>query len=294
MKLLITGSNGQLGNTFKKILKDKQSTLGRIPDIFQKAIIDYIDIDKMDITDLKDVIIYTKKLQPDIIINCAAYTNVDDCEKNVDLAYKVNAIGARNIAIAAQEVKAKLIHISTDYVFSGDSCKPYREFDIPNPNSIYGFSKYSGEKYVSEFCKKYFIVRTAWLYGHVGHNFVKTIIKVGKEKGFLKVVNDQIGNPTNAEDLAYHILGMAETNEYGIYHCTGNCECSWFDFAKKILEYSDIKATVYPCTTEEYPRPAKRPAYSVLDNMMLRCTVGDTMRNWQDALKSFILEYKQK
>lgn len=293
MKILITGSDGQLGSELKNLLKNKQSELGAIPELIKDAKIVCIDISELDITNKEAVVVYTQKTRPDIIINCAAYTNVDDCEKNIDEAFQVNAIGARNMAIGAQEIKAKLIHISTDYVFSGDGCRLYREFDLPDPQSVYGASKYLGEQYVREFCSKYFIVRTAWLYGYVGNNFVKTIMKVGREKGLLKVVNDQIGNPTNAVDLAYNILRIAETSEYGIYHCTGNGECSWFDFAKKIIEYAGIKATVSPCTTEEYPRPAKRPAYSVLDNMMLRCTVGDKMRNWQDALKSFISKYSE-
>jgi len=293
MKILITGSDGQLGSELKNLLKNKQSELGAIPELIKDAKIVCIDISELDITNKEAVVVYTQKTRPDIIINCAAYTNVDDCEKNIDEAFQVNAIGARNMAIGAQEIKAKLIHISTDYVFSGDGCRLYREFDLPDPQSVYGASKYLGEQYVREFCSKYFIVRTAWLYGYVGNNFVKTIMKVGREKGLLKVVNDQIGNPTNAVDLAYHILKIAETSEYGIYHCAGNGECSWFDFAKKIVEYAGIKATVSPCTTKEYPRPAKRPAYSVLDNMMLRCTVGDEMRNWQDALKSFISKYSE-
>ena len=293
MKILITGSDGQLGSELKNLLKNKQSELGAIPELIKDAKIVCIDISELDITNKEAVVVYTQKTRPDIIINCAAYTNVDDCEKNIDEAFQVNAIGARNMAIGAQEIKAKLIHISTDYVFSGDGCRLYREFDLPDPQSVYGASKYLGEQYVREFCSKYFIDRTAWLYGYVGNNFVKTIMKVGREKGLLKVVNDQIGNPTNAVDLAYNILRIAETSEYGIYHCTGNGECSWFDFAKKIIEYAGIKATVSPCTTEEYPRPAKRPAYSVLDNMMLRCTVGDKMRNWQDALKSFISKYSE-
>ena len=288
MKILITGSNGQLGSELKKILKIQESELGDIPDIFKSAYIDCIDVEELDIKDKEAVMAYVKNSKPNIIINCAAYTNVDGCENNKDNAFLVNAIGARNMAIAAEKVNAKLVHISTDYVFAGNGSKPYREFDIPNPQSIYGASKYLGEQYVWDFCSRFFIVRTSWLYGYIGKNFVKTIMRAGRERGSLKVVNDQIGNPTNAVDLAYHVLKIAATEEYGIYHCTGTGECSWFDFAIKIIEYSGIEATISPCTTEEYQRPAKRPVYSVLDNMMLRCTVGDEMRSWQDALKCFI------
>jgi len=294
MKILITGSNGQLGSELKKILKIQESELGAIPDIFKSACIDCIDVEELDITDKEAVMAYVKNSKPNIIINCAAYTNVDSCETNKDNAFRVNAIGARNMAIAADEANAKLVHISTDYVFAGDGSKPYREFDIPNPQSVYGASKYLGEQYVREFCPRYFIVRTAWLYGYIGKNFVKTIMKAGREKGALKVVNDQIGNPTNAVDLAHHVLKIAATEEYGIYHCTGTGECSWFDFARKIIEYAGVAATVFPCTTGEYQRTAKRPVYSVLDNMMLRCTVGDEMRFWQDALKRFIENYDGK
>jgi len=294
MKILITGSNGQLGSELKKIIKIQESGLGAIPDIFKSACIDCIDVEELDITDKEAVMAYVKKSEPNIIINCAAYTNVDGCENNKDDAFRVNAIGARNMAIAAEKVNSKLVHISTDYVFAGDGSKPYREFDIPNPQSIYGASKYLGEQYVREFCSQYFIVRTSWLYGYVGKNFVKAIMKAGREKGSLKVVNDQIGNPTNAVDLAHHVLKIVATQEYGIYHCTGIGECSWFDFASKIIEYAGIKAIVFPCITKEYIGTAKRPAYSVLDNMMLRCTVGNEMRSWQDALKCFIENYDRK
>ena len=291
MKILISGATGQLGSTLKDILKMGNSELGKIPVLFKDAKTESVNSQELDITDLEIVLAYTANSKPDLIINCAAYTNVDGCETNQDAAFKVNALGARNMAIAAEKIGAKLVHVSTDYVFAGNGTKPDNEASICHPQSIYGTTKYLGEQYVRDFCSRYFIVRTAWLYSPVGKNFVKTIMKAGRERGALKVVNDQIGNPTNAVDLAYHILKIAATEEYGIYHCTGNGECSWFDFASKIIEYAGIKATVSPCTTEDYPSPAKRPAYSALDNMMLRCTVGDEMRNWQVALKYFMDHY---
>lgn len=288
MKFLITGANGQLGNELKRILLNKSSEIGEIPkELFDSEVIS-ADIDELDITNLNNTIDFVKKTDSDVIINCAAYTNVDNCEKNLDDAFKVNSIGPRNLAIAAEKIGAKLIHVSTDYVFSGDGKEPYVEWEKCNPQSIYGKSKYLGEQYVRNFCSKYFIVRTAWLYGYIGNNFVKTIIKLAKERGAVKVVDDQRGNPTNANDLAHHLLMLSLTNEYGIYHCTGKGECSWFDFASKIVEFSNIDAKISPCTTEEFPRPAKRPSYSSLDNMMLRATVGDNMRNWEDALKCYI------
>jgi len=294
MKLLITGAKGQLGLQIRSIIERGKSEIGEIDEIYKNAEIIYVSHDKLDITVLKDVLEYIEKYRPDIIINCAAYTNVDRCESDIDTAFKVNAIGPRNLAIAAQKVGAKLLHVSSDYVFSGTGSVPFREYDIPQPISVYGKTKLLGEQYVREFCDKYFIVRTAWLYGKYGKNFVYTILNTAKEKGYLEVVNDQRGNPTNAEDLAYHILKLVLTDEYGIYHCTGKGECSWYDFACKIIEYADIKCTVVPITSDKINRAAKRPFYSSLDNMMLRCTIGDKMRNWEDALKAFIDDLKNE
>jgi len=288
MKILITGAKGQLGMQIIKMISSMNSELGPLNEAYKTAEVFGVDIDELDIADLNSARKYILNIKPNVIINCAAYTNVDGCETNEDMAFKANAIGPRNLAIISEEIGAKLIHISTDYVFEGNGSKPYREYDIPKPNSVYGNTKYLGEEYVKQFCSRYFIVRTAWLYGYYGKNFVKTIIKAAKENGKLDVVNDQRGNPTNAEDLAYHLLKLALTEEYGIYHCTGNGECSWYDFACRIVEYSNIKCIVNPITSEKINRAAKRPSYSSLDNMMLRCTVGDEMRHWEEALKMFI------
>lgn len=292
MKILITGCNGQLGSELKKILGEGKSEIGPIPEVLFNAELDCIDLEELDITDLYASSTYISVLAPDIIINCAAYTNVDACESNEEDAFRINAIGARNMAICAEKIGAKLVHISTDYVFAGDAAKPYSEFDLPAPQCVYGLTKLAGENYVRNLSSRWFIVRTAWLYGFSGRNFVKTILKAASETGKLKVVDDQVGNPTNAADLAHHILKIAVTEEYGLYHCTGKGECSWYDFASKIVEYSGIKAEAEPCTSDEYPRPAKRPSYSSLDHMMLRSTVGDEMRNWQEALRSFLEQYK--
>jgi dTDP-4-dehydrorhamnose reductase len=288
MKILITGSKGQLGTQIIKMLENKNSELGFIDSTYSETEIIGVDVNILDITDIKAVRQYMNESKPDVVINCAAYTNVDACETNIDLAFKINAIGPRNLALISEEIGAKLIHISTDYVFSGIGTVPLREYDLTNPQSIYGKTKLQGEEFVKQFSSKYFIVRTAWLYGYYGNNFVKTIIKAAKDKGYLDVVDDQRGNPTNAEDLSYHLLKLALTEEYGVYHCTGTGECSWFDFASKIVEYANIKCTVSPITSEKINRPAKRPVYSSLDNMMLRCTVGDEMRQWEDALRVFI------
>ncbi|HBM81377.1 MAG TPA: dTDP-4-dehydrorhamnose reductase [Clostridiaceae bacterium] len=288
MKILVTGAKGQLGSQIINILKKGKSEIGHISASYKDSEIKGIDIDDLDITDIDKVIKFTEDYKTDIIINPAAFTNVDLCESKEDEAFRANAIGARNMAIAAQNTGAKLIHISTDYVFDGNGDRPYREFDVPHPVSVYGKTKLLGEEYVKEFCSRYFIVRTAWLYGYNGRNFVKTILKAANEKGHLDVVDDQRGCPTNAEDLSYHILKIALTDEYGIYHCTGNGECTWYDFAKKIVEYADIPCTVSPIKSDKLQRAAKRPAYSVLDNMMLRFTVGDQMRQWEDALREYI------
>lgn len=293
MTILITGSKGQLGSEILRILKNGKSEIGDIDSNLKTAKITAVDIEH-DISNTKQVIKLVDSVKPDVIINCAAMTNVDACETDYSTAMKVNAIGPRNLAMAAESCGAKLIHVSTDYVFSGDGNKPYVEWDVCNPQSIYGKSKRLGEEYVLSFSSRCFVVRTAWLYGYEGKNFVKTIMKAAREKGKLMVVNDQRGNPTNANDLAHHILKLALTEEYGIYHCTGNGECTWFDFAKKIVAFGNIPCKVNPCTTQEFPRPAKRPAYSSLENLMLKCTVGDEMRDWQTALEMYINNLEEK
>lgn len=292
MKILITGSKGQLGNELKDIINKGYSEIGKVSECINNSQVFDFDVDKLDITDLKSVKNVLNTIKPDVVINCAAATNVDGCESDEDFAFKVNALGPRNLAMVCEEIGAKLVQVSTDYVFSGIGEKPLTEYDLTAPYSVYGKTKLLGENYVREFCSKYYIVRTAWLYGYVGHNFVYTMRRLGKEKDSINVVNDQIGNPTHANDLAYHILKLIETDEYGVYHCTGKGECSWYDFAKMIIELSGEECIVNPCTSEEYKTPAKRPEYSSLDNMMLRNTVGDEMRNWQDAIKSFIENLK--
>lgn len=288
MRILILGAKGQLGCELQDILRSGKADIGEASELIKKSKVTALDLDELDITNLHEVKEKINCLKPDVLINCAAATNVDECEINKDFAFKVNSIGPRNLAIASTEIGAKLVQVSTDYVFNGISNKPLMEYDLTDPRNVYGKTKLLGENYVREFSSKYFIVRTAWLYGYVGYNFVYTIRKLGKNKDSITVVNDQKGNPTNANDLAYHILRLIETEEYGVYHCTGRGECTWYDFAKLIIKLSGEKCEVIPCTSEEYKTPAKRPQYSSLDNMMLRNTVGDEMRTWQDAIKSFI------
>lgn len=292
MKILITGGKGQLGNELLSIIKSGQAEIGQLEKAKEYEVVSY-DVDKLDISDLNKVREILNLEKPNVVINCAACTNVDGCESNEELAFKVNSLGPRNLAIISEEIDAKLVQVSTDYVFSGEEREvPFREYDLTSPYSVYGKTKLMGEEFVKQYSKKAFIVRTSWLYGYVGHNFVYTMRRLGSEKEFLTVVNDQKGNPTHANDLAYHILKLIETEEYGIYHCTGKGECTWYDFAKKIMELSKLNCDVRPCTSEEFKTPAKRPEYSSLDNMMLRCTIGDEMRNWEEAIESFIKKLK--
>lgn len=279
MKILITGSKGQLGSELQR--------QARYPFVA-------VDLLELDITKLDSVCEFVGHVKPDVIINCAAYTNVDKCELEPDIAYAVNAIGARNLAIATNNSGAKLVHISTDYVFDGQGNIPKCEWNLSSPQSVYGYTKLAGEGFVKQFSKHYFIIRTAWLYGLNGGNFVKTILGAAKSDKPLKVVNDQIGNPTNCDDLAKHLLKLVETDEYGTYHCTNNGECSWYDFACEFLRLSGLEYIIAPCTTAEFPRSAKRPSYSALDNMMLRLTIGDEMRSWQEAIADFMTHYNKE
>lgn len=292
MNILVTGGGGQLGAELVKILSKGKKDLGEIPKSLQNANVISVDHGTLDISDADSVRAYFSHANFDIILNCAAMTNVDACETDAESAMKTNAIGARNLAHAANAGGCKLAHVSTDYVFSGKADKPYREWDIPMPNTVYGKSKLLGEQYIREVCPRSFVIRTAWLYGHSGGNFVKTILRLAQERSELKVVDDQRGSPTNAADLAYHILKIVEGDFYGVYHCVGRGECSWYDFACEIVRLADIPCKISPCSTDEFPRPAPRPAYSVLDNLMLRCTVGDEMRDWKDALAAFITTHK--
>ena len=292
MKILITGAAGMLGTQVVTDLQRGYTELGKIPQNFIGAELVTVDVAELDITDKAACEKFIEDCRPDVVINCAAYTNVDGCETHQEDAFKVNAIGARNLAIACENTGAKLVHVSTDYVFKGDEPTPRREYDITNPISVYGKTKNAGEEFVRQQCRKSFIVRTAWLYGYNGKNFVKTMVRLCNERGGASVVNDQHGNPTNAADLSHHLLKIADSEEYGTYHCTGNGECTWFEFASEIARLAGFEGAMKPCTSDEFPTPTKRPAYSSLDNMMLRVTVGDEMRHWKDALAAYFENQK--
>ena len=288
MKILIAGAGGQLGCEMVEMFKQKGNILGKLSSAFNECEIVGLDENVLDITDLNSVKKTIKEHEPDVVINCAAMTDVDGCENNLELAFKVNALGARNLAMASEMVDAKFVQISTDYVFDGTKDSPRVEFDSINPVTAYGRTKALGEKFAQQFCRKSFVVRTAWLYGAHGKNFVKTIVKIAKAKGKLKVVADQFGNPTNVSDLAFCVSKIIETEEYGIYHCSGNGIASWFNFADEIVKQFKIDAIVEPCLTIENPRPASRPKFSCLDNLMLRITVKDHCRDWRKALEEFV------
>lgn len=297
MNILVTGAKGQLGNELRRCLTTMQAEIGPILSDYERAKVEYFDADVLDITDAGAVAQAFDRIKPDLIINCAAYTNVDGCEEHEDLAYAVNAIGPKNLAEAAQAQGAKFVHVSTDYVFPGTDVQPRKETDKTGPLSAYGRTKLAGEHAVQENCDRYFIVRTAWLYGYAGKNFVKTMMGLGDKFDKVTVVDDQLGNPTSANDLAYEILKIALTDDYGIYHATNEGTCSWADFADAIMKGSGRNCMVEPVTSaqwkEMHPESADRPAYSSLENKHLADTTGNEMRPWQEALATYLENYDQ-
>lgn len=276
MKILITGSKGQLGIEIIRQLRKNS--------IYQVIGMDKEELNIVNLDDINETILSVK---PDVVINCAAHTAVDLCETDIENAYKINAIGPRNLAIACEKVRAKFVQVSTDYVFNGNENQPYREDNETCPNSIYGKSKLMGEQFTKEFCSKYFIVRTAWLYGE-GNNFVRTMLKLAQNNKELNVVNDQFGSPTSTVDLAKAIIDLINTENYGTYHGTCEGQCSWYDFAKKIFEISNIDIKVNPVSSEEFKRPAPRPKYSVLDNFMFKLIELNSFRKWEDSLIEYL------
>jgi len=279
MRILVLGSEGQLGSELCKALEEHDL----IP----------VKHGQADIAKLDQIIDFSRHDRPEAIINAAGYTDVDGCEKNKEKAFLVNAIGARNAAIAACKVGAALIHISSDYVFDGIKEGPYIECDTTMPLNIYGWSKLLGERMAMEQNPRTFILRVAWLYGPAGRNFVKTILDLAKNREELRIVNDQQGTPTFAGDVARQIKRLMETESYGLYHCTSQGCCTWYEFAREILRLAGISARVVPVTSAEYPRPARRPKNSVLDNLMLRVQRLDIMPAWEDSLASHIEEIKE-
>lgn len=292
MRILITGASGQLGNELKRLLETGKAEIGPIPEDYRDATVVYADADKLDITDMQALAHFFEANTFDLIINCAALTNVDGCETSEDRAFAINAEGSKHLAEAAQRMGAKLVQVSTDYVFPGSVPGDRTEDDEVGPISAYGRTKLAGERAVQAVLPEHFIVRTAWLYGYVGKNFVKTMLNLAKTHDQVTVVDDQYGNPTSANDLAYEILKLALTEDYGVYHVTNEGTCSWADFATAIMVDAQTGCKVVRCSSAEYkrmnPASADRPAYSSLKNAHLDDTIGNEMRPWHEALKTYL------
>ncbi len=267
-KVLVTGANGMLGKDLCPIFEANGYKVIRT------------DVANMDITNSIEVELKITQENPEFIIHCAAYTDVDSAEKDIKTARLINKIGTENIAKASSKTNSTLVYISTDYVFDGNTTRPYSSSDNTNPINNYGLTKLEGEHAIEKYCKNYYIVRTSWLYGIHGKNFVETMINLANNPE-IKVIDDQVGCPTWTVDLANGIINLIKTKHYGKYHICGGGYTSWYGFAKEIFKYENLKVNLAPCTTQEYPRAANRPRYSVMDN-------NGTCRNWESALKDYI------
>jgi dTDP-4-dehydrorhamnose reductase len=283
-KIIVIGSKGQLGNEFQELEKQYQS--------FQFF---FYDVEEMDIVNKDLVEKGISEVKPDYLINCAAYTAVDKAETEKEIAFAINSEAVRNIATACSSNGVKFIHISTDYVFDGEASEPYKEESIVNPSNIYGESKLSGEQEAVKGNADVIIVRTAWVYSIYGSNFVKTMLRLMRSKPEISVVADQYGSPTYAHDLAEVIMNIISSGKWvpGIYHYTNDGIISWFDFASEIKKLSVLSCKINPITTEEYPTPAKRPQYSVLDKTKIQQTFGVRLKDWKDSLQQCLDKMSQ-
>ena len=279
MVVLVTGANGQLGQAIQSIVGNHPS----IDFVFCSSL-------DLDITNSTNCEAIFKQYKPQFCINTAAYTAVDKAESEFDKAHLINVIGPKNIAEVCKQYNTILLHISTDFVFDGTAKKPYTEDDVPNPTGVYGQTKLDGEIAIQTICEKHFIIRTSWVYSPFGNNFMKTMIRLGNEKGELSVVSDQFGTPTNAIDLAETLINIIQycqtepVEVFGIYHFSNEGQCSWYDFAQKIFTLNHIKINLKPIPTEAYPTPAKRPKYSVLDKTKITTTFGIQIKTWEESL----------
>ena len=284
MKIMITGDKGQLGADCTNVLGKTHEVLG-------------VDIDEVDIAKLSDIELLVQQFAPNIIVNCAAYTRVDDCEIEKELAWKANVTGVENLAKCVDKHGGCLIHISTDYVFDGRKKmpEPYVETDMANPISYYGITKLEGEEAIKRTTDRHIILRTAWLYGIHGRNFLKTILKLSlrSSDNKIKVVNDQFGSPTWTYRLALQIEKLIETNYRGIFHATADGYCTWYELAVYFLKKMEIPYTIIPCTTEEYPTPAVRPINSILENRNLKEKGIDMMANWESDVDKFVINFRE-
>ena len=279
MKIVVTGANGQLGRSIRQLSVEHHE-------------LDFIftDIDSLDIGNRDAVLAFAETHPVDFIVNCAAYTAVDKAEEEEEQCRRINTDAVAYLGEAAQHIGARILHVSTDYVFGGDSYMPYQESDPVSPTSVYGRTKLAGEKALSAVCPDAIIVRTAWLYSEYGHNFMKTMLRLGVERPEIRVVNDQIGSPTYAGDLAEAILSLLEKERQGeqnsgIYHYTNEGVCSWYDFAHSIIRIAGLPAKVIPIPTREYPTAAKRPAYSVLSKEKIKREYHWVIPHWEDSLR---------
>lgn len=275
-RMIITGANGQLG----RAVNLQYAGSGEYELI-------NTDVEELDITNIDKVMAFVRDVKPYAIVNCAAYTAVDACEKEEDLAFRINAIGPRNLSIAATETGAKMMHVSTDYVFDGNGTRPYRETDPTGPQGAYGRTKLAGEEFVREFSDRHFIVRTAWLYGD-GKNFVKTMLRLSETNDKVRVVMDQVGSPTSAAELAKAIAYLLPTENYGLFHGTCEGDCSWAQFTEEIFRLAGKNTIVEAITSEEYAAAARRPAYSILENYMFKMTTDFMFADWHDAIAEYL------
>lgn len=292
-KLLITGANGQLGNELRQIISEGRAPIGPIDASWSACEVVATDVagegvESLDITDAAAVMDYVRGGGFDAIINCAAATNVDGCEDKPDFARILNADAPANLARAAQAAGATLVQVSTDYVLAGTDPMPQTEAAPTAPVTVYGETKLAGEQAVASLCDRHFILRTAWLYGTRGKNFVRTMVGLGRTHDSITVVCDQHGSPTFAGDLAWEIIALLGTEGYGLYHCTANGATTWDVFARRIMANAGLDCEVKPVTTTEWNAAATRPLWSILDNKRLRDTIGDSMRSWDVALDEFM------
>ncbi|MGI9017548.1 MAG: dTDP-4-dehydrorhamnose reductase [Euzebya sp.] len=278
MRVLITGSGGQLGHDLQQCFTDAgDDTVG-------------LDRASLDITDAAAVGQAMLSHKPDVVVHSAAFTQVDACERETDRAWAVNAVGSWLVARACAEVGSAMVYVSTDYVFDGTLGRPYTEFDAVNPQSMYGRSKHAGERKVREVLSQHYIVRTSWVHGSHGGNFAKTMLRLGRERGEVSVVDDQTGTPTFSIDLAAQINHLVSTRMYGTYHLTNSGHCTWFEFAAAIFAAAGVNVRLTPTDTASFGAPAHRPAYSVLDNLLARQIGLPAMPAWQDSLPRLLAD----
>lgn len=287
---MVIGAKGMLGKDLVEILRSSSRVDQRLDwEVFGW------DIEEIDIQEEKNTVTKIESLRPDIVINIAAYTNVDGCESHDEKAFAINAEGMRHVALGALRCRAKVVYLSTDYIFDGKKREPYLEDDPPHPLSVYGRSKLRGEQYVQEMVEDALIVRTQWLYGKYGNNFVASVLRQAREKEVLSIVNDQVGSPTYTIDLSRAISVLIQCDARGVFHVANSDLCTWFAFGQEILKLSGMEGVkIVPISSEELGRPATRPLYSVLNTEKLKRETGMTLRPWSEALKDYLRDWESE